>query len=435
MRGNLPTIKISRKAIADIVPSEKPTIYYDATLKGFGLKVMPTGAKSWIIEYRPGAGGRGVSKKRIKIGSLATYSPEAAREEASRTLARVTLGSDPAASRSEERKGQTVAEVADAWLEEHVLIKRKPKTYYEYKLAVDRYIKPVLGNLKFALVEPADVSRMQAKIIRGKAAKANGGRTMANRALATLSAIYGWAQDLKVVPTGFNPVASIERFKENQIERFLTSQEIGALAAALTEAETVGLPYDVDDTKTKAKHANKAENRRTVYGEHAIAAIRLYLFTGCRRSEILKLMWSDVDLERGILFLPDSKTGKKPVILSPQAQAILTNLTRIGKYVIAGADAGTDDEAPRADLDRPWKAVTLRAGLDKLRLHDLRHTYASIGAGGGQGLPIIGKLLGHKNMATTQRYAHLDTDPMRRVADFIGGHIDRAIGGGDGEAA
>ncbi|WP_411906310.1 tyrosine-type recombinase/integrase [Rhizobium mayense] len=429
----MPTIKISRKTIADIVPSEKPTIYYDATLKGFGLKVMPTGAKSWIIEYRPGAGGRGVAKKRIKIGTLATHSPEAAREEASRTLARVTLGSDPAAARSDERKGQTVSEIAETWLAEHVLIKRKPKTYSEYKLAVERYIKPVLGSLKFALVEPSDVLRMQATIIRGKTSKANGGRTMANRALATLSAIYGWGQDLRIVPVGFNPVTSIERFKENQIERFLTSEEIGALAAALTEAETIGLPYEIDETKAKSKHANKPENRRTVYGEHAIAAIRLYLFTGCRRSEILKLMWSDVDLERGILFLPDSKTGKKPVILSPQAKAILTNLTRIGKYVIAGAEAGTDNEAPRSDLDRPWKAVTRRAGLNKLRLHDLRHTYASIGAGGGQGLPIIGKLLGHKNIATTQRYAHLDTDPMRRVADFIGGHIDRAIGGSNGE--
>ncbi|ACM26552.1 tyrosine-type recombinase/integrase [Rhizobium rhizogenes] len=431
----MPTIKISRRALAEIEPGEKPVIYYDNALKGFGLKVMPTGAKSWIIEYRPGAGGRGVSKKRIKIGTLATHSPEAAREEASRTLARVTLGSDPAAARTDERKGQVVAAVAETWLEEHVLIKRKPKTYNEYKLAVERYIKPVLGSLKFALVEPSDVLRMQAKIIRGKVNKANGGRTMANRALATLSAIYGWAQDLKIVPLGFNPVTSIERFKENQIERFLTSEEIGSLATALTEAETIGLPYEVDETKAKAKHANRVENRRTVYGEHAIAAIRLYLFTGCRRSEILRLTWSDVDLERGILFLPDSKTGKKPVILSPQAQAILTNLTRVGKYVIAGADAGTKDEAPRADIDRPWKAVTRRAGLHKLRLHDLRHTYASIGAGGGQGLPIIGKLLGHKNIATTQRYAHLDTNPMKRVAGFIGDHISQAMEDTNGKAS
>lgn len=431
----MPTIKITRKAVADIVPGEKPVIYYDATLKGFGLKVMPTGAKSWIIEYRPGAGGRGVSKKRIKIGSYATHTPEAARDEASRTLARVTLGSDPAAARADERKGQTVAEVADTWLEEHVLLKRKPRTYGEYKIAVERYIKPVLGSLKFGLVEPADVQRMQAKIIRGKSSKANGGRTMANRALATLSSIYGWAQDLRIVAVGFNPVLSIERFKENQIERFLTSEEIAALAAALTEAETIGLPYEIEETNPNAKHGNKEENRRTVYGEHAIAAIRLYLFTGCRRSEILKLKWTEVDLERGILFLPDSKTGKKPVVLSPQAQAILTNLTRIGNYVIAGADAGTEDEAPRADLNKPWKAITRRAGLAKLRLHDLRHTYASIGAGGGQGLPIIGKLLGHKNLTTTQRYAHLDTDPMRRVTDFIGSHIDKAMGGGNGEAA
>jgi integrase len=435
MRNNLPTIKISRKALADITPGDKPVIYYDSALKGFGLKVTPTGAKSWILEYRPGAGGRGVSKKRIKIGTLVSHSPEAAREEASRTLARVRLGSDPAASRSDERKGQTLAEVAENWLAAHVLVKRKPKTYGEYKLAVERYINPVLGSIKFALVSPSDVSRLQAHIVRGKANKGNGGHTMANRALATLSSIYGWAQDQELIADGLNPVKRIERFKENQIERFLTSEEIGSLAAALIEAETTGIPYDVDGTKTKAKHAAKPENRHTIYGEHAVAAIRLYLFTGCRRSEILNLMWKDVDLERGILFLPDSKTGKKPVILSAQAHAILSNLTRVGKYVIAGASAGEKDETPRSDLDRPWKAVTARAGLNKLRLHDLRHTYASIGAGGGQGLPIIGKLLGHKNMTTTQRYAHLDTDPMRRVAGFIGDHITRAMGDADGKAS
>ena len=431
----MPTIKISRKSVADIVPAEKPVIFYDAILKGFGLKVMPTGARTWIIEYRPGAGGRGVAKKRIKIGTYATHTPEAAREEAARTLARVTLGSDPAAARSDERKGLTVAEVADRWLAEHVLIKRKPKTYDEYKLAVEKYIKPVLGGMKFSLVAPPDVSRMQAHIIRGKSLKGNGGRTMANRALAALSAMYGWGQDQVLVPDGFNPVKRIERFKENAIERFLTSDEIGALAAALTEAETVGLPYEVDETKPKAKHAPKLESRRTVYGEHAIAAVRLFLFTGCRRSEILHLLWIDVDLERGILFLPDSKTGKKPVFLSAQAEAILINLTKIGRYVIAGENAGTEDEKPRSDLDKPWKAVTKRAGLNKLRLHDLRHTFASIGAGGGHGLPIIGKLLGHKNLTTTQRYSHLHTDPMRRVAGFIGGEIDRAIGGANGKTS
>jgi integrase len=431
----LPVIKISRRSVAALEPSAKVVTYFDSDVKGFGLRIMPSGSQSWVLEYRPGAGGRGVAKKRLKLGSPATMSPERARDEAIQTLARVTLGGDPSASKAAERRADTVADIADAFLSVHVATKRKERTLVEYTAVVERYIKPVLGGMRGHLVTSADVARMQAQITRGKGELGNGGRTIANRTLAVLSAMFTWAGKHGLVPFGHNPVKAIERFKENRKERFLTSSELAALGDALLEAETIGLPYDVDESKAKAKNAPKPESRRTKFGPHAIAAIRLLLLTGARRREILDLRWSEVDLERGVLFLPDSKTGKKTIVLSSAAAAILETLPRIGTYVIAGSSAGTKDEKARSDLNKPWSAVSKRAGLTDVRLHDLRHSFASIGVGGSVGLPIIGKLLGHTQASTTQRYSHLDVDPLKRAVEAIGDHIAAAMGGDRGKTS
>ena len=192
----------------------------------------------------------------------------------------------------------------------------------------------------------------------------------------------------------------------------------------------MGLPYAVDETKPRRKHAPKAENRRVRLDPFAVAAIRLLILTGARLREILDAQWSQVDLERGVIFLADSKTGKKPIYLSAAAQAVLAALPRIegNPHIIAGAKDG----APRADLKKPWAAVCRAAGLEGVRLHDLRHSFASFGAGASLGLPIIGKLLGHSQPATTHRYAHLDADPLRRAVDTIGATISAAMEGKKG---
>ena len=425
----MPTIKLTRKAVSGIEPSDKPITYYDTEVRGFGLKVLPTGSRAWILEYRPGAGGRGVNKKRMKLGTPATHSPEEARDEAARTLARVTLGGDPSAARSQERASLTLGDVVDAYMRDHVTSKRKAKTETEYKIVIERHIKPAIGNMRASMVAPADVARMQSAIVRGKRRNGNTGRTIANRALAVLSAAFNWAQGVALVPDGHNPTKRVERFKEQRKERFLTSDELSALGDALVEAETVGIPYDVDAKKPRAKNAPKPENRRTVHGPHAVAAIRLLLLTGARKREILDLRWADVDFGRGLLFLGDSKTGAKSIVLSAVAMEVLRQIPRVGKFVIAGASAGTLDEKPRSDLNAPWRAVMKRAGLEGVRLHDLRHTFASVGVGGGAGLPIIGRLLGHTQAATTARYSHVDVDPAKRAADAIGDRIAAAMGG------
>jgi integrase len=184
----------------------------------------------------------------------------------------------------------------------------------------------------------------------------------------------------------------------------------------------------VDETKPTAKHAPKEKNRRTLIGPHAAAAIRLLILTGARLREILHLKWKHVDLERGMLLLPDSKTGKKAIVLNAPALHVLADLPRIGAYVIAGQNAGTKDDGPRADLKRPWQAVARAANLSGVRIHDLRHTHASVGAAAGLGLSIIGKLLGHAHATTTARYAHLDTDPLRKASEHIGHHLATTMG-------
>jgi integrase len=149
--------------------------------------------------------------------------------------------------------------------------------------------------------------------------------------------------------------------------------------------------------------------------------------TGCRKTEILHAKWEHIDWERAQLVLPDSKTGSRRVPLSAAALAVLETLPRLGVYIVASDTAGMEDEQPRHDLNRPWRTISKRAGLEGLRIHDLRHSFASVGAGLGLGLPIVGKLLGHKEPATTARYAHFDIDPLRRATDRIGAVIEGAL--------
>ena len=271
-------------------------------------------------------------------------------------------------------------------------------------------------------VRRADVSRLHGKLVDRP--------YEANRTVAVVSAVWNWAARRDEAGLADNPAKGIERYPEQGRERFLTTDELARLGDALREGEADGLPYAVDETKPKAKHAPKAESRRVKLDPFAVAAIRLLILTGARLREILDARWSQVDLERGILFLADSKTGRKPVYLSAAAQAVLAALPRIegNPHVIAGAKDG----APRADLKKPWAAVKRAADLEGVRLHDLRHSFASVGAGASMGLPIIGKLLGHSQAATMARYAHLDADPLRRAVDTIGATIAAAMDGSKG---
>jgi integrase len=412
-------LRITKRVVDGLKPKAKEFAVWDSKLPGFGVRVRPTGAMSYVVVYRAGSG-RGAPVRRYTIANVGKATPEAARTRAKVILGAVALGHDPAGEKATERGTLTISELADRFMSEHVEQKRKPGTGVFYRHLLDKVIKPELGATKADKVTRTQVARLHGSLKRTP--------FQANRVLAVIGSMYTFAGRSGIVAEGMNPARRIEQFKEQRRERFLTGKELERLGSAIREAETRGVPWDLDEEKPKSKHLPKAKNRFTKIGPFAAAAIRLLLFTGCRLREILHLKWEQVDLERGLLFLADSKTGRKTVILNAPALAVLADLNRLGSYVVPG----DYPEKPRADLKRPWEAVAKRAGLDGVRLHDLRHTYASFGAGGGLGLPIIGKLLGHTQASTTQRYAHLDADPLRRASETIGGRIAAVLDGKHG---
>ena len=210
-------------------------------------------------------------------------------------------------------------------------------------------------------------------------------------------------------PAGLTPRSASSDFTEAKRERFLGTEELKRLGETLRLAETEGLPWLLNANTRASKHLAKELNQRTVFAPEVALAFRLLLFTGARLREILHLEWAHVDLERGLLLLPDSKTGRKTIVLSAPALALLQEADRSSAFVVPGA---TQDQ-PRSDLKKPWRAIQQHSGLSGVHIHDLRHTFASVGAGSSLGLPIVGKLLGHSQSATTARYAHLDADPLR----------------------
>jgi len=236
-------------------------------------------------------------------------------------------------------------------------------THYLRGLAI-----PEIGEIKAEAVRRSDISKLHLKLGRTRP-------VAANRVLAALSALFSYGAKQSFLPDGFNPTKGIGKFREAGRQRFLNAAELERLGAAIREAETIGVPWAVDETSPSAKHIPKGE-RVTRISPFAAVALRLLLFTGCRLREILHLRWSDVDLERGMLQLADSKTGRRSVILNTPALAVVSALPQVGDFVIYSGKTDT----PRSDLKRPWAVVSKRAGLDGVRLHDLRHSFASVGA-------------------------------------------------------
>jgi integrase len=259
---------------------------------------------------------------------------------------------------------------------------------------IARAIVPALGRLRPEEVKHADVAGWHARLSETPGA--------ANRALAVLSSMFGWAikNGLREAP---NPCRDIKRYRGRKVERFLSTVELGRLSEALKAVET-------DDP-------------------YVVAAIRLLIFTGARLGEILGLRWDWIDLERALINLPDSKSGAKSIYLSAPAREVLASLPRIASnpYVIVGRAAGS----PLVNLQKPWRRIRNAADLRDVRIHDLRHSFASMGANMGEGLPIIGRLLGHRHTATTARYSHLAADPLRAANEKIGARIVAAMAGGE----
>ncbi len=401
--------KITKRFVDAVRPGSKDYIIWDDHLKGFGLRVTPAGAKSYLVQYRAGRG-RNAPSRRITIGKHGSpWTPETARKEAIHLLGEVARGSDPVQARKAEAGSMSIAELCDLYLTEGVGHK-KPSTIKNDRGRIEHHIKPLIGRLRTDKMTRTDVERMMRDVSAGRTAEpepkerrpgavVRGGRGTAAQAVAALGAVITFA-----ITRGLrndNPVAGVKKPPSRKMERFLSEVEIARLAEVLEgQIASAGDPYPA-------------------------AAIKLLLFTGCRRGEIMTLRWIDVDFERALLLLPDSKTGRKVVYLNAPALAVLADLPRQegNPYVICGHREG----APYIGLDKVWQRVRMAARLPGVRLHDLRHSFASVGVGAGMGLPVVGKLLGHANAVTTQRYAHLADDPVRRAVEGIGEWIAAAM--------
>ncbi len=413
----MPVEQLSAASLESLpVPETGALELRDAVARGLSLRVFTTGRKVWTFRYRPKDGG---ARRRISLGEYPSVKLAEARRRADRIRGEVSGGNDPQAAISARRGAPTLGELIERYLSEEVAPKKKPRTVELYTYYLRGLVIPRLGSKKAHEVTPAAVDALHRKL---------GTETpvTANRAIVALSGVYTFAARRRLITEGINPARGVEKFREQSRERYLSTAELVRLGEVLRLAEMEGEGLAWPQAGTPSKHGRKAENCRTQVSPHVTAAIRLLLLTGCRLREILGLRWSEVDLERGLLLLPDSKTGRKTVVLNAPAMQVLAGVRRFRgcEFVILG----DDPKKPRADLHKPWNLIKHHAGLEDVRLHDLRHTHASIGAGAGLGLPIIGKLLGHKHADTTAKYAHLDNDPLRRASDRIGTEIAAALG-------
>ncbi len=370
---------ISNRMVAAL-EVERDTVFWDRELKGFGVRAYPGGGKVYVAQARGPKGPR-----RVTVGRHGVVNAEEAKQRAALIIARVKAGEDPVPEplAGKQAQGPTVGDLAVRYLEEHVAVRCKPKTARTTRSVVERHIVPKLGGLALGAVEPRHVIEFHHGLSDRPA--------MANMAVATLSHMYRLAEGWGMVADGINPCGSVTRYPAKRRERFLTDVEFEKLGRVLDEAEETGGA-----------------------SAGAVTAIRLLMLTGCRKNEILSLRWRDVDLDAGELALADAKTGSRAVPLPSSAARLLAALPRKpgNPWVIPGHKPGTHI----TDIDDAWQTLRARAGLKDVRLHDLRHSYASRALALGESLPMIGKLLGHSQVETTARYAHLARESVHEAA-------------------
>ncbi len=380
--------KLTKRVVEGVRPREKEVFVWDNELPGFGLRVFPSGRRAYLVQYRHRR-----RTRRLTLGTHGVLTPAEARRAAREVLGDVARGKDPAAARTASQQAPTMADLAQRYLSEHASTKKKASSVETDARNLRLHVLPRLGSRAAAEIDREEIARLH------HAMRATPGA--ANRVLALLSKMFNLAERWGLRPNGSNPCRHVERYRERKCERFLSPAEIARLG----------------DTLAQVEHGNAEPSP-------VVAAVRLLMLTGARRGEIVGLRWEQVDLERGYLRLPDSKSGEKVIPLNAPARDVLARIERCGSpWVFPAARRG---ETP-VSLSKPWGRIRARAGLTDVRIHDLRHTFASLGAGAGMGLPLIGRLLGHTQAATTQRYAHLADDPVRQASEVIGSRIAAAM--------
>jgi integrase len=395
--------KLTKRYVDAAKPKQQEFFLWDDEIPGFGVRVRPSssrflnGTKTFILQYRNAHG----NQRRMKLGRMGIdTTAERARKKARDELSNIADGRDPQKDKKDRRDAETVNQLADRYMTDHASVFKKASSQKSDDDLLRLHIRPSLGIERVEAITRRDVSNLHSRMKNTPGA--------ANRTLALLSKMMNLAEKWGIRPDGSNPCRHVDKYPERKMQRFLSEQELARLGQVLSEAER---------TQTEMTSV--------------IAAIRLLIFTGARTGEILNLKWDQVDFENAWLNLDDSKTGAKLIYLAPGALEVLKGIERQknSPWVIQGRD-------PRkalVNIRKPWGRIRKHANLDGVRLHDLRHSFASFGAASGLSLPMIGKLLGHSQPATTARYAHLAADPMRKAVSAIGEKIAAAMKPSDNE--
>ena len=403
--------KLTKRAIDAFTTKDAEAFLWDTVVLGFGVRARRTGTKSFIVKYRMGS-----SVRRHTLGKVGSpHTVDEAREAASELLRQVKAGFDPMQAKREVNAAITVNELIESYLHEGRISKpnKRESSWASDASVLRRHVGPLLGRRLARDLTRRDLERLQADVLAGKTAKdvrtkargraiIRGGPGAAGQTIRSTAAMLSWAVQQEILP--HNPAVAVEKIKPRRRERFLTTLEANHLIATLHELVEAG---DIPEG-------------------HA-AIIRLLLFTGARKSEILNLTWGEVDLERGRIVLPwhRSKTAEKVIPLNSAALTEIIGRPRLSPFVFPAA-WGT---GPTVGLYKTWDRVRAAAKLEGVRLHDLRHSFASFAAADGASLYLIGKALGHRQASTTERYAHLTDDPVRAVAELVGQRFLRIASG------
>lgn len=382
--------KLTEKIVRNAAPPASGNyILYERQTPGFGLRITAAKAKAFVLTYRVGG-----QQRRATIGSWPIWTVTAAREQAKSWRRRIDGGEDPLRRRQEERAAPTIADLVADFVETH-LPKRRASTQVSYKSILMREIPKSWRNRKVADFRFEDIERLHGDITK------SGRTTRANRTVAVLSKMFSHARRKAWIAD--NPCKGVERNPENKRRRYLKGEEVIRLVEAL----------------------------RSWRDQRVANAVRFCMLTGCRKGEAVTARWRDMDFERGVWVKPaaTTKAGEvHEVPLSPPALQLLSEIHAEAKpdeLVFPARNGG-----PQEYLSNAWADIAKAARLEGVRLHDLRHSYASFLVSRGASLPLIGALLGHATPATTSRYAHLYDDALRKATDSVGDYIAGVASGG-----
>lgn len=385
------TLKITMSLIDKTNPSTSDQFIWDCEISGFALKVAPSGRKTFIMKY-VNQGGR---QRKQTIGKYGNLTLEEARKKAKIWRGLIADGKDPAAAKDAKKASMTLNEYSKVYFAK---AKKKASTMDTDRRNYQNHLQGTLGHLPLPQIDKNDVRSWYSRLEDRPGA--------ANRTLKLLAAMLNEAGRQELRDPTHNPARSIERYPEVARDRFLTHEELIRLGAAL----------------------DLVEKERIVHPS-IIAAVRLALLTGARKSEILTLKWLQVDFDQSIVWLSDSKVGPREIPLSLAAIRLLQSLPRLEEnpYVLPGRLAGAHLTNPA----KGFRKIMDLAGIKNFRFHDLRHTYASHAAMGGLTQPMIAKLLGHKQTRTAERYMHFDRAPILRANEIVSDSIINGLNDGN----